>query len=137
MAKKTTEKSSPKSSIKNKDEKKDNIIKNFVAPVKNEIGQFIIGLILTLIAFYMLLAFISFFTTGAADQSILDNPATGDLGLNNEVKNTTGALGAQVANFLINGCFGISSFFIVLGIFAFSNIPCLILNILITKLVKP
>ena len=116
MAKKTTEKSSPKSSIKNKDEKKDNIIKNFVAPVKNEIGQFIIGLILTLIAFYMLLAFISFFTTGAADQSILDNPATGDLGLNNEVKNTTGALGAQVANFLINGCFGISSFFIVIFI---------------------
>ncbi len=116
MAKKTKEKAPLKTAPKQKEEKKDNMLKSFVAPVKNEIGQFIIGLVLTLIAFYMLLAFISFFNTGAADQSILDAPSNGDLGVNNEVENSTGALGAQMANFLINGCFGISSFFIVIFI---------------------
>ena len=117
MAKKIKEKPSAKATSKPvAEEKKENIIKNIFAPVKNEIGQFIVGLVLALVAFYMLIAFISFFTTGAADQSILEAPAPGELGVDNEIKNSTGAIGAQMANYLINGCFGISSFFIVLFI---------------------
>ena len=121
MAKKIKEKVSPKANTKtvNKEaseEKKGNIFKNIFGSVKNEIGQFITGLILTLMAFYMLIAFISFFTTGAADQSILENTASANMGVGNNIQNSTGALGAQLANFLINKCFGISSFFIVIFI---------------------
>ncbi len=117
MAKKTKEKASAKATTKPVvEEKKDNIFKNIFGSVKNEIGQFIVGLVLALIAFYMLIAFLSFFTTGAADQSILENPTSADLGVDNEIKNSTGAIGAQMANYLINGCFGISSFFIVIFI---------------------
>ena len=107
MAKKIKEKVSPKANTKtvNKEaseEKKDNIFKNIFGSVKNEIGQFITGLILTLMAFYMLIAFISFFTTGAADQSILENTASANMGVGNNIQNSTGAMGAQLANFLIN-----------------------------------
>ena len=117
MAKKTKEKVSPKATkATSKEEKKPHIFRNIFSSVKNEIGQFIIGLVLVLLAFYMLIAFISFFTTGAADQSILENIAAENMGIGNEIKNTTGALGARLANYLINGCFGISSFFIVIFI---------------------
>ncbi len=117
MAKKTKEKTSSKAANKPvAEEKGTHLFKNIFNSVKNEIGQFIVGLVLALIAFYMLIAFISFFTTGAADQSILEAPAPGELGVDNEIKNSTGAIGAQMANYLINGCFGISSFFIVIFI---------------------
>ena len=97
-----------------KEGKKDNVFKNIFSTIKNEIGQFIVGLVLALVAFYMLIAFISFFTTGAADQSILENTATENMGVGNNIQNSTGALGAQLANYLINGCFGIAAFFIVI-----------------------
>ena len=117
MAKKTKEKVSPKATkVASKEENKPHIFRNIFNSVKNEIGQFIIGLVLVLLAFYMLIAFISFFTTGAADQSILENVAAENMGVGNDIKNTTGALGARLANYLINGCFGISSFFIVIFI---------------------
>jgi S-DNA-T family DNA segregation ATPase FtsK/SpoIIIE len=64
---------------------------------------------------YLLLAFISFFFTGAADQSILDNQQPGELmQTTNHVKNYAGARGAQLAEFLINECFGIAACFIIL-----------------------
>ncbi|MBQ6801086.1 MAG: DNA translocase FtsK [Bacteroidaceae bacterium] len=116
MAKKTKEKGTPKTVLKTseKEGKKDNVFKNIFSTIKNEIGQFIVGLVLALVAFYMLIAFISFFTTGAADQSILENTATENMGVGNNIQNSTGALGAQLANYLINGCFGIAAFFIVI-----------------------
>ena len=95
MAKKTKEKVSPKATkVASKEENKPHIFRNIFNSVKNEIGQFIIGLVLVLLAFYMLIAFISFFTTGAADQSILENVAAENMGVGNDIKNTTGALGA-------------------------------------------
>lgn len=63
---------------------------------------------------YLLLAFSSFFFTGAADQSIIDSGNPHDLStVNNHVKNYAGSRGAQLASYLINDCFGISSFFIL------------------------
>lgn len=47
--------------------------KRFSAFFKNETTHFVIGLISVIFAVYLLLAFTSFFFTGAADQSILDN----------------------------------------------------------------
>ncbi|MBQ8360757.1 MAG: DNA translocase FtsK [Bacteroidaceae bacterium] len=85
-------------------------------PMNNSIGQFVVGLLLMFVSLYMLLAFVSFLSTGAADQSLLENPAPGDLGTGNDVKNFAGAQGALLANWLINGCFGLSSFFIAIFI---------------------
>ena len=68
---------------------------------------------LVIFSVYLLLAFSSFFFTGAADQSIIDSGNSADLAaVNNNVKNYAGSRGAQLASYLINDCFGISSFFI-------------------------
>ena len=73
------------------------------------------GLISVIFSVYLLLAFTSFFFTGAADQSILDNQQPGELmQTTNHVKNYAGARGAQLAEFLINECFGIAAYFIIL-----------------------
>lgn len=81
---------------------------------KNETIHFIVGLVLVIFSVYLLLAFSSFFFTGAADQSIIDSANSQELSsVNNGVKNYAGSRGAQLANYLINDCFGISSFFIL------------------------
>ncbi|MBP6065755.1 DNA translocase FtsK [Bacteroides sp.] len=87
----------------------------FVAFVKNETIHFIIGLVLVIFSVYLLLAFSSFFFTGASDQSIIDSGNSQDLAeVNNQVKNYAGSRGAQLASYLINDCFGVSSFFILI-----------------------
>lgn len=81
---------------------------------RNETVHFIIGLVLVIFSVYLLLAFSSFFFTGAADQSIIDGGNAQELAsTNNGVKNYAGSRGAQLASYLINDCFGISSFFIL------------------------
>ena len=85
-----------------------------VAIVKSETVHFVIGLMLVIFSVYLLLAFSSFFFTGAADQSIIDSGNPADLSVvDNHVKNYAGSRGAQLASYLINDCFGISSFFIL------------------------
>ncbi|WP_455585820.1 DNA translocase FtsK [Bacteroides sp.] len=86
----------------------------FAAFFKNETIHFVIGLVLVIFSVYLLLAFSSFFFTGAADQSIIDSGNPHDLStVNNHVKNYAGSRGAQLASFLINDCFGVSAFFIL------------------------
>ena len=80
----------------------------------NETLRFIVGLMFVIFSVYLLLAFSSFFFTGAADQSILDLGSGKDLmDVDNGVKNYAGSRGAQLSSYLINDCFGISSFFIL------------------------
>ena len=106
MAKKKTEKAQEPKEIKT------NRISNFT---KSETTQFVIGLICVIFAVYLLLAFTSFFFTGAADQSILNHEQPGELMQTaNQVKNYAGARGAQLSEHLINGCFGVASYLIVL-----------------------
>lgn len=82
--------------------------------IKSETVHFVIGLVLVIFSVYLLLAFSSFFFTGAADQSILESGDPQELAsVNNGVKNYAGSRGAQLASYLINDCFGISSFFIL------------------------
>ena len=106
MSKKKTDKETePKKISKNR----------FTTFFKSETTHFVIGLISVIFSGYLLLAFISFFFTGAADQSILDNQQPGELmQTTNHVKNYAGARGAQLAEFLINECFGIAACFIIL-----------------------
>lgn len=86
----------------------------FVALFKNETIHFVLGLVLVIFSVYLLLAFSSFFFTGAADQSIIDSGNPQDLAATtNHVKNYAGSRGAQLASYLINDCFGVSSFFIL------------------------
>lgn len=85
-----------------------------VAFFKSETTHFVFGLLLVIFSVYLLLAFSSFFFTGAADQSILDNADSEELAsVDNGVRNYAGSRGAQLADYLIDGCFGLSSFFIV------------------------
>lgn len=106
MAKKKTDKET---------EPKKVSTKRFSAFFKNETTHFVIGLISVIFAVYLLLAFTSFFFTGAADQSILDNQQPGELmQTTNHVKNYAGARGAQLAEYLINECFGLAAYFIIL-----------------------
>ena len=82
--------------------------------LKNETVIFGIGLILVIISMYMLLAFLSFFSHGPADQSVLDTTVVPDLTTPSEqVENNAGPIGARIANYLINECFGFGAFGIV------------------------
>ena len=79
----------------------------------NEFLNFIIGFLLLALAIYMILSFISYFATGAADQSLIEAPRAGEI-MNNdrEFQNSCGSIGAYVAHFFINRCFGLAAFMI-------------------------
>lgn len=79
--------------------------------LNGETGHFIGGLICLMFGVYMFLAFTSFLSAGDADQSAM---AVNSVGETEIVKNHTGPLGARLAEFLINGCFGIPAYFIVI-----------------------
>lgn len=86
-------------------------IKSFFA---NERTHFVSGLILMIFTLYVGLALISFFFTGAADQSKIENVPVADLLTNRgSVANWTGVRGAYIADLLMNRWFGISSFMIL------------------------
>lgn len=105
MAKKQADKNTAKKTAANN---------KLTALFRNETIHFIIGLFLVIFSVYLLLAFSSFFFTGAADQSIIDSGNPQELAsVDNKVKNYAGSRGAQLASYLINDCFGISSFFIL------------------------
>lgn len=83
--------------------------------LKSDTLRFLAGLVLVLFSVYLLLAFTSYFFTGAADQSIIDGAASSDLSAtNNKIRNYAGSRGAQLASYLINDCFGLASFFIII-----------------------
>jgi S-DNA-T family DNA segregation ATPase FtsK/SpoIIIE len=79
----------------------------------NERINFVIGFCLLIIAGYLIWAFISYFTTGAADQSLIESPRDGEI-MNEarEFQNSCGSLGAYAAHFFIKRCFGLSAFFV-------------------------
>ena len=85
----------------------------FIAFLESETVHFVLGLALVIFAVYLLLAFSSYFFTGAADQSIIDNDPEKLALIDNGVRNYAGSRGAQLASYLIKDCFGISSFFIL------------------------
>ena len=79
----------------------------------NERINFVLGFCLLIIAGYLIWAFISYFATGAADQSLIDSPRDGEI-MNEarEFQNSCGSLGAYAAHFFIKRCFGLAAFFI-------------------------
>ena len=88
----------------------ENKAEKIKSAVNGETGHFIGGLLCLMFGVYLFLAFTSFFSAGGADQSVL---AEG-IGENPElIQNHTGPAGARLAEFLINGCFGIPAYLIV------------------------
>lgn len=85
--------------------------KKIKSALNGETGHFIGGLICLMFGVYLFLAFTSFLSAGDADQSAM---AVNSVGETEIVKNHTGPAGARLAEFLINGCFGIPAYFIVI-----------------------
>ena len=97
------------------DDKKIITKEKVVTAIKGETVHFILGLLLVIFGVYLILAFSSFFFTGGNDQSILSHPNPDELSqTDNHIQNYAGARGAQLAQFFINDCFGISAYLIVL-----------------------
>ena len=81
--------------------------------------SFIFGAILFGISVYLCFAFVSYFSTGAADQTLIEEPRDGEImNEQHEFANTCGSLGAYAAWFLIKRCFGLPAFLIPLLFFA-------------------
>ena len=80
---------------------------------KNDIFNFIFGFVLLLLAVYVTIAFISYFSTGQADQSLLLDRRPGELlNTHQEYQNSCGSIGAVISYFFISRCFGLSAFII-------------------------
>ncbi len=87
--------------------------------LKDERTHFVIGLLILMFSVYLFLAFTSFFFTGAADQSKLENISMSQLStVKNDIQNWTGVQGAYIADLFINQWFGVSSFAIFIFLVA-------------------
>ncbi len=112
MAKKTVQKKKPQ----------NNKATSFIEIIKKERTKFLLGVCLAFIGAYILLGEISFFVTGAADQSKVVNKSFFDLiSHKQQISNWTGVAGAFLAEKLINQWFGIFSllipvYFILMGL---------------------
>ena len=83
--------------------------------VNSEKTNFTVGILLLFISVIMVISFISFFSTGQNDQSIIQHPIAGDLRNENMAfSNTCGSIGAYIAYFFITCCFGFPAFLIPL-----------------------
>lgn len=77
---------------------------------KQSLFLFGMGLAITLFALFLIVAFISYLITGSYDYSWLESD--GILDDTVKVRNICGTLGAKIAFFFINDCFGLSAFII-------------------------
>ena len=100
----------------------------------SERTRFITGLVIAIITIYIGLSLISFFFTGGADQSKIENVPLSDLLTNRgSVENWTGVRGAFLADLLMNRWFGISSFMIL---FFLGSVGAKLMNLRKVSLLK-
>lgn len=99
-----------KKTVKNKSFLKSIGINNVL---HNENANFFIGFVFLALAVYLIIAFISYFTTGMADQTVIESPRAGEIiNENFEFQNKCGSFGAYTSYFFIKQCFGLSAFLI-------------------------
>lgn len=80
---------------------------------QNDIINFIVGIILILLSIYMVIAFVSFLSTGEADQSLILDLRPGEiLNSNKAFSNSCGSVGAFLSWFFISRCFGFPAFIV-------------------------
>ncbi len=98
---------------KNNTRDKISFIEKTKAAFENPNVLFILGLLFGAIAVFLCSSFLSFFSSGGADQSVIDAVAEGSEAAKEAVENTSGRGGAIVADFLVNRCFGWASVLVV------------------------
>ena len=74
----------------------------------NQTVHFVLGLLCIGVTIFLASSFISFFTAGGGDQTIVESAATGEV-----AGNTSGKGGAVVAEYFMNRCFGWASVFVL------------------------
>ena len=78
---------------------------------QSDIFNGIFGIALFLFAIFLTIAFISYFTTGEADQSLVLDLRPGEwANEKREFMNYCGSMGALLSNFFISRCFGLAAF---------------------------
>ena len=78
---------------------------------QNDIFNAIFGIALIFFSVYLIIAFVSYFSTGAIDQShVLDQRPGEWANTEREYQNICGSMGAMLSNFFIARCFGLSAF---------------------------
>ena len=84
----------------------------FIGFGKWETFSFCVGLLIGVVAIFMLVAFVSYLFTGEADYSLLESH-TDPLNSELRYKNVCGSWGAIVAFFFLNDLFGLASFILL------------------------
>ena len=74
----------------------------------NQTVRFVLGLLCIGVTIFLASSFISFFSAGGGDQTIVESVATGEV-----AGNTSGKGGAVVAEYFMNRCFGWASLFVL------------------------
>ena len=101
-------------------------IKDFNVRVAEFFGntktQFVLGVVLLAFAVFLCSSFVSFFSNGGADQSVVEGVVNGTGDSGDVAANSSGKGGAVLAHYLVNSCFGWASvlFFPLLVVYAIS-----------------
>lgn len=102
-----------KKKIENKSTESTPSISKIKSFFRSEITHFVTGLFLFVFDILLIVSYLSFFFTGAADQSKIENKSLVELiSLSNGIENWAGSIGAFLSDLLMNKAFGISSVFI-------------------------
>ena len=89
--------------------KEKSVVERALEYVKSPNTAFVLGVVVAALAVFFCFSFLSFFSSGGADQSAIDAATA----VAEEVENSTGKSGAIVASYLVNDCFGWSSVLVV------------------------
>lgn len=96
---------------KKKSSNKPKTLTEAVGIPHNEKINFFLGILLIVIALYMITAMVNYLSTGQADQSILENMHPGEWANNNKIfSNYCGSMGAILSYILISLNFGLPAF---------------------------
>ncbi|MFV0538288.1 MAG: DNA translocase FtsK 4TM domain-containing protein, partial [Dysgonomonas sp.] len=114
--------------------KKQNSLSSFIELIKKERTRFLVGVSIAFIGAFILLGEVSFFVTGATDQSKVANIAFTELVSNKQdISNWTGTAGAFIAERLINQWFGIFSLLIPVFLIALGLKMMRVINISVIR----
>ena len=104
-----------KKSVKAKNsQEKNHFLKSVKRVIMNRRIHFVVGMLICFFTVYIAIAIISYFFTGASDQSIVHNLTTSDL-ITQSIKasNWAGLRGAYLSEVIVNRWFGIPTLFLV------------------------
>lgn len=97
----------------NTQNKKPSFLQRVKFIAANPTLRFMLGLLMGAVAIFLCSSFLSFFSSGGADQSTIEAAAAAVADADASVQNTSGRGGAIVADYLVNGCFGWSSVLLI------------------------